>query len=471
LAKKTARTLGDNPGIAFLLKAAFWVIVLFALVRIGWVQQHVLLPFAGFQGRVACALAGTSPDSVFVGLSCTGADPMALVVGAVLAFPVSWRQRLTGCALGLAVILILNTVRIGTLSLVVDRRELFQLLHVYVWPAVLIVAAAGYVFSWMGRSLRAPEGARTSRPATLPFGELSTFSRKATLRFLGLTSLFVLVFYLGYRTWMSSAVVLEVARWATAIAGFVMALFGLPAQVTQNSLKTAHGVWIVTQSCVVTPLLPVYLAGALVLPATVGRRIVAALATLPLFLLLGSVRLLVLAVPAALVGSHVTAVHAFYQTLAAALVVAWLALRTRRGETPWTRTTACLQSLAAGIACALAVGMIGRAWLWPAAERLRATAHLGHAWIDGQGALALLPAFQLGLWVSLWFALQRSFRDRAFLHGLAVLAATQAVLLIGLGELAVHASVAVPVTVIRAISLVVPIGLALWLPRWVVGPS
>ena len=45
-----------------------------------------------------------------------GFDHIALCAGAILAFPALWRARLTGAAGGIALILLVNTVRIGTLG-------------------------------------------------------------------------------------------------------------------------------------------------------------------------------------------------------------------------------------------------------------------------------------------------------------------------------------------------------------------
>ncbi len=455
---QNARSWFVSPGVTFLARAALWVLGLFALIRVPWVEQNLLLPFASFQGRMGCALVGTPPDSVYIGLSCTGADPMALVIGAVLAFPVLWRRRIAGCALGLAIILILNTFRIGSLSLVMGRRELFQLLHVYVWPAVLIAAAAGYVFLWMGASTRAPQSTRArleSAPLRL------AFSGRATWRFMGLLALLVLMFFVGSRWIMSSAAVLEMARWATVLAGAVMSMVGVPAEVSGNILRTPQGAWAVTQACIATPLLPVYLAAVLSLPVPMSRRIVAALAAVPLFILLGSARLLVLAIPAAVVGSHGVAVHAFYQTFAAVALVVWLALRTGTGETRLARLATPLTALAAGAACGLLVGWIGRLWIWPAVERLKNVFHFGHAWADPQGAMLMMPAFQFGLCVALWIALRLPLLDRRLAMALSVLTAAQMTAFVVLGELAFHAGVEMPIAALRAASLALPL-LVLW---------
>lgn len=443
---------GGNPALMFVAKAAIWVLLLFAFVRIPWVQQHLLLPFAGFQGRVACALAGTSPNSVVVGLSCTGADPMALVLGAILAFPVAWSRRLAGAALGLGMVLVLNTARIGTLSLVVDRTELFRTLHIYVWPAVLIVAAASYVFLWMAHSLRG-RAPRRNPAADLPF------SRSQTVKFLGLTVVFVTAFFLLSPWLMSSPAVLGVARWATVAAAAVMTVLGISVEVSGNTLRTSSGAWVVTQACVATPLLPVYLAAVLLMPGSAFRRVIAALAALPIFLFLGSARLLVLALPAALVGSHSTAIHAFYQVITAVLLVVWVARRSKRP------TPSAFRALAAGVACAYLAAWIGNAWLWPVASASSSSLHFGHGWIDGQGALALMPPFQIALLIALWLALDRSLRERRFVAAIAGLAAVQLVIIVLAGELAVHAGFLLPVAGLRAASLALPLAATWWASR------
>ena len=53
----------------------------------------------------------------------------------ILAYPVRWRTRLAGAAGGAALILGLNTLRIGTLGRAAASPAWFNALHVYVWPA------------------------------------------------------------------------------------------------------------------------------------------------------------------------------------------------------------------------------------------------------------------------------------------------------------------------------------------------
>src|SRR5205814_5441144 len=75
-----------------------------------------------------------------------------------------------------------------------------------------------------------------------------------------------------------------------------------------------------------TPLVPVYLAGICAYSTTWRRLILGVVATLPLFIALGIVRLLVVALPDAVAASPLFLVHAFYQLLLGAVVVFLAAL-------------------------------------------------------------------------------------------------------------------------------------------------
>lgn len=455
----TASERVPSASAGFVARAAAWALLLFGIIRVPWVQQNLLLPFAGIQGRIACALVGTEPNSVFIGLSCVGADPMALVLASVLAFPAPWLDRIRGCSIGLLLILALNTARIGTLSRVASAGDLFNVLHVYVWPVVLIIAAAAYVFYWMGSALESETFERT-----LPASRHS-FARPEMRRFLGVLVLFVLAFYALFPWLMRSQAVLEIARWATVAAAATMGAIGVPAEVAGTYLKTPYGTWVVTQACIVTPLLPVYLAAVFVLPISALRRVVAGAAALPLFLLLGSARLLVLAVPAAILGSHATAVHAFYQVLLAAVVVGltiWLPTASRPNSDGLRAT---FRALAVGIGGGVTSGLVFRAWLWPALSEIGPSVHLGHGYDDSQGALSLMPAFLIGFFAALWVAQPRPIRSSGFLGGLGLAAVSGAAVLTSLGELAYHLEVELPIAATRGVSLALPILITWWLAR------
>src|SRR3954468_2537974 len=132
----------------FVVRGIAWSLGLFGLIRFGPFEAHAIVPLTQFQARLAATAFGAPALPVDVSLACSGADAIALCAGAILAYPAAWRRRFRGVAIGIAMILVLNVVRIGTLGRTVGSAS-FAVLHVYVWPALLTVAVAGYVFTWM----------------------------------------------------------------------------------------------------------------------------------------------------------------------------------------------------------------------------------------------------------------------------------------------------------------------------------
>ncbi|HEX7878360.1 MAG TPA: archaeosortase/exosortase family protein, partial [Candidatus Eisenbacteria bacterium] len=87
-----------------------------------------------------------------VGEGCNGFVALTLAAAAVLAWPVSWRRRLTGLLWMLPLVLALNVLRIAGLWWVGRHRpDWFDLAHVYVGQVVVVVgtvAAWGIWLSW-----------------------------------------------------------------------------------------------------------------------------------------------------------------------------------------------------------------------------------------------------------------------------------------------------------------------------------
>ncbi len=137
-----------------MITAAIFSVSLFGILRIPVVEQYLLLPFTKAQHGLACRIGGNPDAPISVGLSCSASDVIALCLGFVLAFPVAWRKRLVGAVLGLIFIAAVNTVRIATLSHAIESRRWFEMLHVYIWPGVLLVVVSLFVFLWMSISLR-----------------------------------------------------------------------------------------------------------------------------------------------------------------------------------------------------------------------------------------------------------------------------------------------------------------------------
>ena len=308
--------------LRFALTAGAWFIGLFGLMRLGWVERQLLLPFAQLQERVADQLTGVQTDAVYVDASCSGGDAMALCLGAVLAFPATWSARLRGAGIGLLVIAAFNIVRIGNLSLVATHPTLLDLLHIYIWPAILILVAVAYVYAWMRRQMGPAVHGAGSDPGAAWHGPAR--------RFLLLTVVGTAAYFAAAGWVYESALLRTLGVWVAMTSAGILAALGVSATASGNIVTTTHGAFIVTQECIATPLIPVYVAGALAVPLARWQRVAALGAAPAIFFLLGVARLLVLALPTTLVASHTVAIHAFSQVLVAGLLVAGLAVLSAR---------------------------------------------------------------------------------------------------------------------------------------------
>ena len=345
-----------------------------------------------------------------------------------------------GCR-GAVLIIGLNIVRIGTLGRAAASPEWFNTLHLYIWPAVLMLAIAGYVFGWMLLADRRQALAEKAVAAGPSVGERP----QPTRRFALFAAAFLLLFVAASPLYLESAGVLALAAFIARAAASILSGVGVSAHAAANVLWTPRGGFLVTQECISTPLLPVYLAAICTYSTTWRRLILGVVAAAPLFIALGIVRLLVVALPAAVVASPLFLVHAFYQLLLGAVVVLLAALW-RHGQGAALRHA--LVGLTVGVAFVYLLGpFYTRVVAYPAGPPLE----------DQQGAIALLPAFQIGLYLALWVAAFVAVGWKRFLAGLAALQLTQTAGLLALHALASHSGFAAHVRDVRGWAVVGPL--------------
>jgi exosortase/archaeosortase family protein len=450
---------GPTGAARFVLRGVAGSLAFFGLLRLNWTEAQVVLPFTRMQAGFAAGLFGAPASPVEATLACSGADALALCLGAVLAYPVTWRARLAGAAGGIALIVALNTARIGSLGRAAASPSWFNALHLYVWPAVLTLAIAGYVFWWMRVADRRlpPDESGTSRavatgpPSPFASARQAPVSAVATehhaprpsRRFIVLTIGFVLLFSAASPLYLESSSVLALADFVAHAAAAILGVVGVNAHAAANVLSTPRGAFLVTQECIATPLIPVSLAAVCAYATTWRRVILGVLATLPLFIALGIARLLVVALPDA--ASPLFVVHAFYQLLLGALIVYLAAMWRHRGRRVFGH------ALAGIVVAVLFMGLLGplytRAVTYPAETPLA----------DPQGAIALLPAFQVGLYLALWVAAFIAVGWTRFLAGLALLGLTQTAGLLMLQILATHSGLTAHVRDVRGWAIAGPV--------------
>jgi exosortase/archaeosortase family protein len=429
----TVMARSPTDAVKFALRTAAWSLGFFGLLRLTWTETHVVLPFTRMQAGLAVGLFGTPALPVEATLACSGADALALCLGAVLAYPVEWRTRLAGAGGAAALILGLNTLRIGTLGRAVASPAWFNTLHVYVWPAVLTLAIAGYVFAWMRVADRAPRN------------PLLVWHPQPSRRFVGLTVALLLLFLAASPLYLESAFVLALAGFIARAAAATLGVVGISAHAAGNVLSTPRGGFLVTQECISTPLIPVYLAAICAYSTTWRRLFLGMLATLPLFIALGVVRLLVVALPDALVASPLFLVHTFYQLLLAAVIVFIAALWRHGGS------AAIGYALAGIIAGVVIVHLLGPSYT-------RAITYAAGAPLDDpQEAIAFLPAFQVGFYLALWIAAFAAAGWKRFLAGLAALEITQMAGLLALHQVTMHSALTAHVRDVRGWAVAGPL--------------
>lgn len=422
--------LPRSPARSFALGALAWGLGLFALLRLPWIETHGVLPVTRIQGQLAATLSGVTALPVDVTLACSGTDVLAMCLGAILAYPARWRMRLAGATGGLVFVLAVNVVRIATLGRAVASPSLFDTLHLYVWPAALALSAAAYVFLWMRAADAGPGTGRAGVAAP-------------TRTFVLLAAALIVLFALVSPLYLESAWVLAVAGAIAKTAAAILRLADIAALATGNLLVTARGGITVTQECISTPLIPVYLAAVLAYVPQWRRRAPLLAAVVPIFFALGVARLLLVAVPAALIGSPLFFIHAFYQLVTGAAIIVATALWQRGAARGWRYAAAGLASGALVLACAVAVvaGLLS-----------------GRPLVDPQGATALLPAFQIALFIGLWIAAIAPARRGLALLLLAGLAVMNAALFAAL-DAGGFAFLAAHVAAVRAWALILPIAL------------
>jgi len=120
-----------------------------ALVRLAARTVLALLTFVGADATIVDNVIVYRWFRLRIIPECTGVDVIGLFVAAVLAFPAGWSRRLTGLALGIPVLVVLNLIRLVTLIYVGTRFGVgFEYAHLFVWPALLLTATIGIWVHW-----------------------------------------------------------------------------------------------------------------------------------------------------------------------------------------------------------------------------------------------------------------------------------------------------------------------------------
>jgi exosortase H (IPTLxxWG-CTERM-specific) len=138
----------------------------FTVVSLTWVNDHVIEPFTALVAKVSGvalnvigqevtrdgSMLASERFRVNIKNGCNGVETMLIFMSAVLAFPATWRSRLSGLGLGLLAIQGINLVRVVALFLTgAYFPKLFDASHTVIWQTVVILFGFLLWIFWANR--------------------------------------------------------------------------------------------------------------------------------------------------------------------------------------------------------------------------------------------------------------------------------------------------------------------------------
>jgi exosortase H (IPTLxxWG-CTERM-specific) len=157
--------------IVFVAKFVAALIILYAVVALNQVNDHVIVPFTMAVARGSAVVlrglesgvetAGTvirSPRfALDVQNGCNGVEATILLAAAIFAFPATLRSRVIGLAVATVAIGLLNLVRLSSLFWLGEHhRRIFDFFHVAVWQSLVILAAIAIFVLWSWKFAEKP---------------------------------------------------------------------------------------------------------------------------------------------------------------------------------------------------------------------------------------------------------------------------------------------------------------------------
>lgn len=155
---------------------------LFGVNMLNWVQQHAVLPWTALLARISAGLVTWFDASaaaqgkvlwntatgfgVSIEPGCNGIEACIVLVAAILAFPASWRSKLTGIFAGCVAVQVLNVVRVISLFYIGQwNTAAFNFAHEFLWQALIMLDVLIVWLIWVRRSTRGERGDDDGPPA------------------------------------------------------------------------------------------------------------------------------------------------------------------------------------------------------------------------------------------------------------------------------------------------------------------
>lgn len=154
---------GSRGTFALAVRFALLLAAIYFLFTFEPVYERLVTPFTAFTARLAAAIGKILQLSVEVrgitligpgatvnvGQGCDAIDVMSIILAAGIATPAALTRKLSFVLLGVAAVLALNIARLLTLLYAASvSHTLMDVLHVYVWPVILLFACLGLWYRW-----------------------------------------------------------------------------------------------------------------------------------------------------------------------------------------------------------------------------------------------------------------------------------------------------------------------------------
>ena len=108
------------------------------------------LSLLGHEATAHRDLVTSSLYSVTIVHECTAVHPIAAFSAAILAYPLAWRARLLGIAVGVPALVILNQVRLVSLCYIGRWYPAsFETAHLLVWQSLIVLLTALLFVGWI----------------------------------------------------------------------------------------------------------------------------------------------------------------------------------------------------------------------------------------------------------------------------------------------------------------------------------
>ncbi|MCX2971980.1 exosortase H [Halieaceae bacterium IMCC8485] len=159
----------------FVITFAIVLVALFSLEMLNPVQEHLVVPFTTMLAKISAALISPFDNGVIaygkvlqfkdtgfavsIEAGCNGVEATIVLIAAVVAYPASWKARISAIALGFLAIQVLNIARIISLFYLGDWDiDIFSWVHLYLWPSLIMLDVLVVFIVYLRYLSRKPSG-------------------------------------------------------------------------------------------------------------------------------------------------------------------------------------------------------------------------------------------------------------------------------------------------------------------------